>query len=175
MQKLGLTLAALSNAVLIAGCDTGDTGMNILDAAAIYEANPEAFASIRENYPGPYRGFTRVPARDPAKQTRQDTIFIKKLRKHFPVEFIDFLPLADTGKDEIDVVIDRYGANTSWTVISLVYSELSLPPADDDPNVALFDKCDQRSLEWLEMNVASGRISVSCRINDYWYAYQSVN
>ncbi len=175
MQKLVLALAALSNAVLIAGCDTGDKGLNILDAAAVYEANPEAFASIRENYPGPYRDFMRVPARDPAKQTRQDTIFFKKLRKHFPVEFIDFFPLAGSGRDEIDVVLERYGANTSWTVISLVYSELSLPPAEDDPNVALFDKCDQRALEWLEANDATGPISVSCRINDYWYAYQSVN
>jgi hypothetical protein len=175
MHKPFFILATLFGALMTAGCDTGDKGRNILDAAAIYEANPETFASIRRKYPGPYRDFVRVPARDPGKATREGTLFIKQLRKNFPVEFVDFFPLAGTGNDEIDVVIERYGANTSWTVISLVYSELQLTPADDQPNMALFDKCDHRSLDWLEAHRGTGRISVSCRINDYWYAFQSVN
>ncbi len=174
MHKPFFISAALSSALLTIGCDTGDTGRNILDAAAIYEANPQAFATIRQSYPGPYRDFVRVPARNPANATREGALFIKQLRKDFPVEFVDFFPLAGAGKDEIDVVIERYGANTSWTVISLVYSELQLTPANDGSNVALFDKCDERSLEWLEAHHGTEPISVSCRINDYWYAYQSV-
>jgi hypothetical protein len=175
IEKSFLRLAALTAALLTAGCGSGGEDPNILDAAAIYEANSAALASIRENYPGPFRDFARVPARNPANETREDKMFIKQLRKDFPVEFIDFLPMGETGKDEIDVVIKRYGADAIWTVVSLVYTEIPLPSPEEGSNVALFDKCDQRSLEWLEMDHDPGVVSAFCRINEYWYAYQSVN
>ncbi len=174
MWKPFVLLAALSGALLAAGCSSEGDGPNILDAAAIYEANPDAFASIRSRYPGPFREFTRVPARDPAKEIRKDKLFLKRLRENFPVEFIDFLPLADTGKDEIDVVIKRYGMDARWTVVSLVYSEIPLPPPDEGSNAALFDTCDERALEWFEKDHDTGAVSAFCQINEYWYAYQSV-
>ncbi len=174
IQKAILGFATLCCAFMAAGCGSGGDDPNILDAAAIYEANSKVFASIRISYPGPFREFTRIPARNPANETRKDNAFIKQLRKDFPVEFIDFLPLADTGKDEIDVVIKRYGIDARWTVVSLVYSEIPLPPPGKGSNAALFDTCDERALEWFEKDHDTGIISAFCKINEYWYAYQSI-
>ncbi len=174
IQKPFLMLTALCATLLTAGCGPSAEDPNILDAAAVYEANSATFAAIRDTYPGPFREFTRNPARNPANENRKDKLFLKQLREDFPVEFIDFLPLANTGKDEIDVVIKRYGMDARWTVVSLVYSEIPLPPPEKGSNAALFDTCDHRALEWFEKDHNAGAVSAFCQINEYWYAYQSV-
>ena len=178
LHKQAQLLASLCVAGLM-GCSAsgGGESANILDAAAIYEANSETFAFIRETYPGPFTGFGRVPARRPSDQTREDKIFFQEVRKAFAVEFIDFFPLGDTGRDEIDVVLKRYGLETNWTVISLVYSGIPLPQPEDGLKIAVFDKCDQRALDWFEMDHGDTTKSISafCRINEYWYAHQIVH
>lgn len=148
--------------------------LTVLDAASIYEDNQAAFASIRAAYPGPFTGFDRLPARDPADETQAGKIFIANLRDDFPLEYIDFFPLGDTGKDEIDVILARYGLSAEWTIVSLVYSEITLPEPDPEKKVGLFDACDQRSLDWLAETVDEDGAAVFCKLNEYWYAYQSV-
>ena len=171
------SLAALAAAITIAGCAPGDGGgdMNILDAAALFEANPEAFVSIRKNYPGPFNGFVRIPARNPADETPEAERFIKSLREKIPVEFVDFFPLGDTGKDEIDVIIKRYSSNTGMMSIGLIFSELPLSSPDKGQNMMYYDRCDQRSLAWIESGRDEGSVTALCRINNYWYAYQRVD
>lgn len=172
-------LFSITALALSAGCDgigeISSTKMTILDAAEVYVANQEAFASIRSAYPGPFHGFARAPARNPADQTREEDVFLKGLRQQFPVEYIDFFPLADTGKDEIDVVLTRYGANARWTLVSLVYSEVPLPqPPDEQTDLAVFGECEPQVLGWLEFQSKKGRAAAFCRINQYWYAYQRI-
>lgn len=169
-----MSFAVCCLAAAVVGCSADTEKLNILDAAEIYQTNPLLFATVRGDYPGPFTEFTRIPARDPAKQTRRDDAFIKSLRKQFPVEFIDFLPLSDTSKDEIDVVLKRYNHGDDYIVVSLVYSEIELPPPSEKPNIALFDQCDERALEWFEKDHDDGLVSAFCRINQFWYAYQSV-
>ncbi len=173
-KKPSQPLAALAAAFTIAGCTPGggEDSMTILDAAALFDANQETFLSIRENYPGPFNEFVRIPARNPAKETPEAKRFIKNLREKIPVEFIDFFPLGATGKDEIDVIIKRYSGNTGMTSIGLIYSELPLSSPDQGSNMMLYDRCDQRSLAWIDSGHDKGSVTAVCRINNYWYAYQ---
>lgn len=168
------TLAALASAISLLGCGAENANLNILDAASIYESNRASFRDIRTNYPGPFAEFTRIPARDPSKSTRQGKALLEALRKDFPVEFIDFFPQSNTGKNEINVILTRYGANAEWTIISLVYSNVPLPPPDSDRNMALFDRCDQRALDWFEKDHGEGSVSAFCQVDAYWYAFQQV-
>ena len=166
---------ALSGLLLfVSACEAGGKNPNILDAAAIYQNNTGAFADILSSYPGPHRDFTRIPARDPAKETPADKNFLKQLRKDFPVEFIDFFPRSGAGTDEVTVVIKRYGMNTRWTVVSLTYFSQPLAQPDAGSNIALFDDCDGRSLDFLEARKESGSVSVFCRVDRNWYAFQQV-
>lgn len=162
-------------AALVIGCSADDEKLNILDAAKIYESNDEFFASIRGDYPGPYTEFVRIPARDPAKRSRRNELFLQSLRKNFPVEFIDFLPLSESGKDEIDVVLKRYSLGAKYNVVSLIYSEIELPPPQGKPNIALFDQCDERALGWFEKGHDEGPVSAFCRVDQFWYAYQRIH
>lgn len=174
MPRIALrTIAACAAGLTIAACAGGDE-IDIVDAAAIYNANQVSLDAIRDYYPGPYNDFMRVPARNPAKETRKGKELIARLRNSMPVEFIDFFPMGDTGKDEINVMLKRYGGNAKWTVVSLVYSEVPLPPPTPGAGIALYDACDVRAREWFAMD--HGRMSVSafCRINERWYAYQRV-
>lgn len=166
-------IAGLTVAASIAGCGAGED-MDILDAAALYEVNQNTFDGIRDYYPGPYNGFSRVPARDPAKETRKGKQLIEKLRASFSVEFIDFFPMGDTGKDEMNVMLKRYGSSAKWTIVSLIYAEVPLPPPTPGAGIALFDACDTRALEWFEQDHGEISASAFCRINEHWYAYQKV-
>ncbi len=170
-------LAAASAMALSSGCggglgEVGNKQLTILDAAAAYEANSELIHSIRGFYPGPFDDFFRVPDRNPALQTRENKAFIEKLRQQFPVEYIDFFPMGDTKRDEIDVVMTKYGANTRWSLVSLVYVGVPLPQPEEGANMAVFDSCDQRSTEWLEENSGTKRAEVFCQLSEKWYAYQ---
>lgn len=163
----------MAAAVALIGC-VQEEDMTILDAAALYETNQNTFDGIRDYYPGPYNGFSRVPARDPAKETRKGKQLIEKLRASFSVEFIDFFPMGDTGKDEMNIMLKRYGSSAKWTIISLVYAEVPLPPPTPGAGIALFDACDSRALGWFEQDHGEISASAFCRINDHWYAYQKV-
>ncbi|GJL96036.1 MAG: hypothetical protein DHS20C05_24410 [Hyphococcus sp.] len=169
-------IATLIAALLTVSC--GEKNLTILDAAALYEAQPEVFTSVRDRYPGPFSDFSRVPHRDPSKETRHEKEFLKELRQNIPVEFIDFFPMGETGRDEIDIIIKRYGLNNSdWTEVKIVYVGIPLPQPEEGTGLAVFNACDARALEWFEQEheAALTRISAFCRINDYWYAYQSVS
>lgn len=166
-------LAIIILLLCVSAC-SGGNNPNILDAAATYKDNTGAFADILASYPGPYKDFTRIPARDPAKETPADNRFLKQLRKTFPVEFIDFFPRSGAGRDEVNVVIKRYGMNTRWTIVSLVYLSEPLAQPEAGSNMTLFDDCDTRSLDWIETHKTNGSISVFCRIDRNWYAFQQV-
>lgn len=168
-----LAIGTIIGCLSLSACGAGDEP-DILDAAAIYVANPEVFASIRTAYPGPFQDFNRVPARDPSLETDEEKRFIKELRKTIPLEFIDFFPVGDTGADEIDVVLKRYGVNTNFTTVSVIYMGVELP-ARTDGNKALFDSCDERAIEWFERDHAEGTVTALCRITENWYAYQKVS
>jgi|GEM_PF-1558061 len=177
VKKSLAILSSVGAMALSSGCggglgDFGGGEMTILDAAAIYESNQDIIMSIRGLYPGPFEGFFRVPNRDPTKQTRENKAFVKQLRQHFPLEYIDFFPMGDTKRDEIDVVLTKFGANTRWSLVSLVYTGIPLPQPEEGANMAVFDACDQRSIEWLDLNTGRKRAEVFCQLNENWYAYQ---
>ena len=161
-------------ALMLAACGSDRNKTNILDAADIYNAHPEVFAEILRSRPEPVLEFTRIPARDPRLETTQNKKLIARLRKSFPIEHIDFYPRSKSGRDEVDVVINRYGQNTKWTVVSIVYLSKPLSPPSEGSNMELFDQCDRQSFEWLEQNKKNGPASVFCRINSEWYAYQKI-
>lgn len=169
-----LRIIAISLAVMAASSCVGEEEIDILDAAAIYSANQTVIDGIRDYYPGPYNDFARVPARDPAKETRKGRELIARLRESFSVEFVDFFPMGDTGKDEINIILKRYGSNAKWTIVSLVYSEVPLPTPTPGAGIALFDACDIRAREWFHANQSGDSVSAFCRINERWYAYQKV-
>lgn len=160
-------------AAMLTGCG-GSEDMNILDAAAIYEANQPVIETIREDFPGPYADFVRVPARDPAKETVRGQVLLARLRQSFPVEFVDFFPIGNTGQDEINVVLKRYGGGDRWTVVSLVYAGRPIQVSSENPDIKLFDACDARAARWFEEDHGDRDVAAFCRINENWYAYQKV-
>ncbi|NNL88753.1 MAG: hypothetical protein HKP25_06755 [Marinicaulis sp.] len=174
MQKQIHLISILAISLMLVACDSKKIKPNLLDAADIYNAHPEAFAEIVLSRPKPLLEFTRIPARDPMLETTQNTKLIARLRKNFPIEHIDFYPRSRSGRDEIDVVIKRYGQNTEWTVVSVIYLSKPLSPPSEGSNMELFDKCDHRSVDWLEKNKKKGPALVFCQINSEWYAYQKI-
>ncbi len=176
MVRLGpvLPAAAFCLAFLTAGCGQDAPKRTILDAAAVYADHEGLLQSIRAAYPGPYEDFTRIPARDPADANRMDADFLKFLREDIPVEFIDFFPIGDSGKDELDVVLWRYQSGRRWNTVSLVYFSMAMTFAEGEENMRAFDRCDEDVLDWLQRQSRSGAASAFCHINDHWLAYQKV-
>lgn len=158
----------------LVACDSTNDRLSILDAAALYENQTDAFVEIVLSYPAPFTEFTRIPARDPSNETAANERFIKRLRKKIPIESIDFFPRSEGGRDEINIVLRRYSTNDYWTIVSVIYISKPLLPPDREENKALFDKCDDRSLEWLERNKATGPVTAICRIKEHWYAVQKI-
>ena len=161
-------------ALLVGACSAEGDQPDILDAAEIFAANPDAFAEILLTYPRPLTEFTRIPARDPAKETVGNTRFLNRLRKTMPVEFIDFFPRSAEGRDEVNVVLNRYTAQDDWVVVSLIYISKPLGSPNAGENKALFDRCDERSLTWLSENRANGSATAICQLNNNWYAVQKI-
>ncbi len=159
-------------AVTLAGCDSGQPGRTILDAANLYTENKATFQTIRAAYPGPFEDFSRIPARDPADENDRD--FLKILREQFPVERIDFFPIGGAGGDEINVVLERYQDGDRWVTVSLVYFSVPLTLSDKDPKVRLFKSCDQDALDWLDGKSEPSALIAFCKLNRYWYAHQKV-
>lgn len=168
------TFFAACAALLLNSCAESDPNHTLLDAAAIYGENRATFASIRAAYPGPFEGFSRIPARDPADDDGLDRDFLKVLREQVPVERIDFFPIGGAGGDEIDVVLERYQDRDNWVTVSLVYFSVPLTLSDKDPKVRLFKSCDQDALNWLDQKSEPGALIAFCKLNPYWYAYQKV-
>ena len=171
-EKLFTALNMFAAAMLV-GCGAGED-MDILDAAAIYQANRPAIETIREDFPGPYTEFVRVPARDPAKETVRGKVLLARLRQSFPVEFVDFFPAGNTGEDEINIILKRYGGSARWTVVSLVYVEAPLQAPPPGSGVAIFNACDTRASRWFEQDHGDLDVAAFCRIDGRWYAYQKV-
>lgn len=165
-------VAAVSAGLLAAGCSGETPKPTILDAAAVYADHEGLLHSVRAAYPGPYEDFVRIPARDPAKADPMDTDFLKFLREEIPVEFIDFFPIGDSGKDELDVVLWRYNAGNHWNTVSLVYFSMAMTFAEGEENMRAFDRCDEEALDWLQAQKQPA--SAFCHINDHWLAYQKV-
>ncbi|WP_428407249.1 hypothetical protein [Hyphococcus sp.] len=167
-------VAAIAAALLAAACGRDAPGHTLLDAASLYDANEGLLQSVRAAYPGPYQDFTRIPARDPAKADPMDADFLEFLRADIPVEFIDFFPIGDTGKDEIDVVLWRYQSGDHWNTVSLVYFSEPMIFAQAAENMRAFDECGDAAFHWLEENKGAGDVSAFCRINDHWQAFQRI-
>ncbi len=170
-------LGAFGLALSLAACGEREPEMTLLDAASLFRAHGTDLGAIEQAYPGPYLGFFRVPARLDEDQKPGDETLMKTVRAHFPVEFIDFFPLGDTGKDEVNVILKRFSGEYGWTIISLVYSEIPLPEPEGEENkgMAMYDSCDSRAVQWISRKPTSGSYSVFCRLSDKWYAFQSVH
>lgn len=167
-------LTACAASLLAAGCGAGDAPRTLLDAAEIYAANEAVLESIPAAYPGPYDDFTRIPARDPGAATANDAAFLKALRKNFPVEHIDLFPIGGEGAgDEINVVLNRYGAGDEWRTVSLVYFSTPMT-LNEHQDMRMFETCDEEALDWLTGTKEPGRAAF-CRINDNWQAYQRID
>ena len=169
-----LITAALSAGFLTAACEDAGSKPDLIDAAALYAANEGLFLSIRAAYPGPYRDFKRIPARNPAEATKSESTFLSYLRKDLPVEFIDFFPIGDTGEDEIDIVLWRYETNGAWNTVSLVYFSEPMTFAEESQTVRSFDACDSDARNWLQSQNGGGAAAF-CQINERWRAYQRVD
>ena len=157
--------AAFGAALLLGACGKSAPGPTLLDAASIYGAHESLFQSIRAAYPGPYEDFSRIPARDPEDTNRMDQDFLTFLREDLPIEFIDFFPIADTGKDEINVVLWRYQSGDHWNTVSLIYFSMPMTLAEGAENMRAFDECNTEALAWLEENKNTADVSAFCRIS----------
>ncbi len=174
VQRGSILARAAIAAALLAACGREAPGHTLLDAAALYDANEGLFQSVRAAYPGPYESFTRIPARNPADADRMDEDFLTFLRESIPVEFIDFFPIGDTGKDEIDVVLWRYRSGDHWNTVSLIYFSEPMIFANAAENMRAFDECGEAAFHWLEENKTARDVSAFCRINDHWQAFQRI-
>lgn len=168
-------LAATGAVLLAAGCGGQRDARTLVDAAEIYAANEAVLESIRGVYPGPYEDFMRIPPRDPAAETPEAKAFLKALRKHFPVEYIDLFPIGGAGGgDEINVVLNRYSAGDEWRTVSLIYFSKPMTLSGAHADMRMFETCGEKALDWLSETSAPGRAAF-CRINDNWQAYQRVD
>ncbi|MEM9422223.1 MAG: hypothetical protein AAF986_06945 [Pseudomonadota bacterium] len=163
-----------SLALGMTACGPAKPEMNLLDAADLFRAHGVDLIAIEQSFPGPYSGFFRIPARSEEQIQEGEEALIQQVRRNLPVEFIDFFPLGDTGKDEVNVILKRFSGKNGWTIISLVYSEIPLPPPEDKDIMAVYDKCDQRAADWVNRQPNGKTITAFCRLSDKWYAYQSV-
>lgn len=166
--------AASLFALLLGACSTQDDQPDILDAAALYTTHPDAFVELLLTYPRPFTEFTRIPARNAANETAANTRFLKRLRETMPVEYIDFFPRSDGGRDEINVMVKRYIAQDDWINVSLIYLSKPLSAPGEGENKALFDTCDQRSLQWLSERAGPDPATAICKVSENWYAAQRV-
>lgn len=170
-----LAAAMLGVAFLATACAEQTSSPDIVDAAALFEANEGAILSVRAAYPGPYLDFRRIPARNPADATKVDKAFLDYLRQEFPVEFIDFFPIGDTGEDEINVVLWRYEAkNNQWNTVSLIYFSEAMTFAEGPESVRSFDACDDDVRTWLKSREGETGVAAVCQINEHWRAYQRI-
>ena len=174
MRRIHSSLLITGALLGLGACSFEGSRPTILDAAEIYRAQPESFAEILDAQQRPVAEFTRIPARDPAKATATNKALLKRLRKDMPVEFIDFFPRSAAGRDEVSVVIKRYGINADWTVVGVVYMSIPLNSRGGQSNDRLFDNCDSRVLEWIDESAKRGPVSAFCRLNTNWYAFQKV-
>ena len=168
MRKI---LAILSLA-LASGC--APQTHSILDAAGVFRTNQAVFSSIRATYPGPYDGFMRIPARDPADEKPRDTSFLQLVREDIPVAFLDFFPIEDADADEIDVVLWRELTNDRLTTTSLIYFSRDMTLDDAHEHMRVFDVCNQEVADWIDETKAEGPTAAFCKVSTRWYAYQRV-
>lgn len=173
-HSIQIPFVATMLALFLSACSALDDQPDILDAAAMYTANPDAFIDILLTYPRPFTEFTRIPARDAAKETAANTRFLKRLRKTMPVEYIDFFPRSAGGRDEINIMIKRYIAQDDWINVSLIYLSDPLSAPDAGENKALFDACDQRSVQWLNERGGPAPATAICKVSEHWYAAQRI-
>ncbi len=173
-RQARLPAAVIGVALLATACGNSTSAPDIVDAAALFEANEGALLSVRAAYPGPYLDFRRLPARNPADATKVDKAFLDYLRQEFPLEFIDFFPIGVTGEDEINVVLWRYEANNQWNTVSLVYFSEPMTFAEGPESVRSFDTCDDEVRAWLKSHDSDTDTAAFCQINEHWRAYQRI-
>ncbi|MFZ2102843.1 MAG: hypothetical protein WAU86_19990 [Oricola sp.] len=181
-MALGRTLRGVGGIVLptavlmsLGGCDLMFPQRDILDAARLYEENPKAFNRIRLQYPGPFTEPKRVPEFDDVDNEPGDVAFLEELRQSIPAEILVFYSWGKGGPDVIRVVVGTYGIAVSGSVVAVAYFERF--PRDEivQKGVEVFDKCDERALAWLEKTARQGPYAdVYCRLDEHWYAYQSI-
>jgi hypothetical protein len=168
---LCVVLAALS---LIGACDLFEEQIDVLDAAQIYEENPEAFERVRERFPGPFTEARRIPAFDDADNRLEDISFLEDLKETIPVEVLQLGTWGEGGPDVMRVVVGTDGLSVSGSLVSLIFFESFKLEEILGRGVEVFDKCDSRALDWLQMANKIGFADVYCRLDDNWYAYQAI-
>ncbi|WP_193368488.1 hypothetical protein [Pelagibius marinus] len=159
---------------LVGGWSLFSQQRDILDAARLYGENQQVFEGIRKHYPGSFTEVRRIPEFDEAATRPENTAFLEKLRRSVPVEIVILTTLFRDGSDVIKVIIETYGLAVSGGVVGLVYFEHFVRGEVVEKGVEVFDSCDERALGWLETARERGYADVYCRINDHWYAYQSI-
>ena len=168
---------ASSAAVLCMGfltsCQSTNNNISALDAANIYAENKNTIWSIRDRFSGPFQTFQRIPARDPSKATNEEKTLFASLKRNFPIEYLELYATNSDSLDEIDIILAHFDDDEKWNVTRLVYLQSPLPPPPPGSGIAIFDRCDQRASAWLKQN-NGGKSTVFCKLDDHWYANQSV-
>jgi hypothetical protein len=160
--------------LLLGACDLLFPQIEILVAARTFEENQEAFERIRERFSGPLTEHRRIPAFDKADDRPEDMEFLAELQQSIPVESINLGPFGKGGPDSIRVVVGTSGISVSGSLVAVVFFENFERERIVQRGVEVFDTCDDRALEWLETAREIGFANVYCRLNDNWYAYQSI-
>src|SRR3546814_4879122 len=89
---------------IIGACDLLGEQIDVLDAARIYDENPEAFERVRQQFPGPFAEAHRIPAFDDADNRPENIKFLEDLQQSIPVEILQFYTWGEGGPDVIKVV-----------------------------------------------------------------------
>lgn len=160
--------------LLLSACDPFGEQLDVVDAARLYEENLEVFERIRARYPGPFDGWRRIPAFEESENRPEDIAFLEEIQRSLPVEILSLHPWGPGGSDVIEVVVGTYGIAVSGSVVSIKYYESFDRDSIVQRGVEVFDQCDERSINWLDMANKIGYADVYCRLTDNWYAYQSV-
>jgi hypothetical protein len=173
-SRVGSLVLSFAFLMLLGGCDLLFPQRDILDAARLYEKNPRAFERIRKHYPGPFTEVRRIPSFEDVDNRPEDIAFLKEIQGSVPAEVLDLYSWGDGGPDVIRVVVGAYGLAVSGSFVAVIYFENFVREDFVQTGVEVFDNCDERSLSWLKTAQVIGFADVYCRINDHWYAYQSV-
>jgi hypothetical protein len=148
---------------------------DILDAAELFEENRSIFENIRQHYPGPFTEVRRIPAFEEADNRAEDIAFLEGLQRSIPVEILELYSWGKAGHDMIQVVVGTYGLAVSGSVVSLISFESFSREDVVEGRIEVFDKCDDRVLAWLDHTARTDPYADAyCRIDEHWYAYQSI-
>jgi len=169
-------VAILSAALLF----TGGMGLpfqqgDILDTAKLFDEHRDVFERIRQHYPGPFPEVRRIPAFEEVDNRPEDIAFLESLQRSIPAEILILYSRHDDGSDVIEVVVGTHGLAVSGSVVSLIYFESFSREYLVEERIEVFDTCEDQVLAWIEKTAREGPYADAyCRLDEHWYAYQSI-